>query len=242
MLPADVTAEVCQVLGCGDEVEELRERLTAAPGLAGRVGGGERSRPMRPTRRWDRATGPADPRRGRAGSARARTRAWRTWTGAGRRQRHELWMRRALEVAVTGPAPARRHGRGDRTVDDVPVGAVVYGPDGTELAAGRNERELTGDPTAHAEVLALRRAAERLGRWRLDGCTLVVTLEPCTMCAGALVLARISTVVFGAWEPKTGAAGSLWDVLRDRRLNHRPEVYGGVLEAENSAVLRAFFR
>ncbi|GGM64471.1 hypothetical protein GCM10011608_57350 [Micromonospora sonchi] len=159
-------------------------------------------------------------------------------TGTGRRQRHELWMRRALEVAVTGPT------RPDAAVgdDDVPVGAVLYGPDGTELAIGRNERELTGDPTAHAEVLALRRAAQRSGRWRLDGCTLVVTLEPCTMCAGALVLARVSTVVFGAWEPKTGAAGSLWDVLRDRRLNHRPEVYGGVLETETAAVLRAFFR
>ncbi|GAB3855497.1 hypothetical protein GCM10029963_50370 [Micromonospora andamanensis] len=179
-------------------------------------------------------------------------------TGTGRRQRHELWMRRALEVAVTGPAvgdvasPAGGAGSvasagGDTVAEpgqsgDVPVGAVLYGPDGSELATGRNERELTGDPTAHAEVLALRRAAQRLGRWRLDGCTLVVTLEPCTMCAGALVLARVSTVVFGAWESKTGAAGSLWDVLRDRRLNHRPEVYGGILEAENAAVLRAFFR
>ncbi|QLD28908.1 nucleoside deaminase [Micromonospora carbonacea] len=157
-------------------------------------------------------------------------------------------MRRALQVAVTGPDPARDAApaggaaRLGEAADDVPVGAVVYGPDGTELAVGRNERELAGDPTAHAEVLALRRAAERLGRWRLDDCTLVVTLEPCTMCAGAIVLARVAAVVFGAWEPKTGAAGSLWDVLRDRRLNHRPEVYGGVLEAENSAVLRAFFR
>ena len=119
---------------------------------------------------------------------------------------------------------------------------MLVGQDGTELAVGRNERELTGDPTAHAEVLALRRGAARLGRWRLDGCTLVVTLEPCTMCAGALVLARVTTVVFGAWEPKTGAAGSLWYVLRDRRLNHRPEVYGGVLETECAAILRAFFR
>ncbi len=157
----------------------------------------------------------------------------------GRRQRHELWMRRALEIAVAGP---QVDDTVSTDVDDVPVGAVLYGPDGTELATGRNERELTGDPTAHAEVLALRRGAERTGRWRLDGCTLVVTLEPCTMCAGALVLARVSTVVFGAWEPKTGAAGSLWDVLRDRRLNHRPEVYGGVLEAETATVLRAFFR
>lgn len=125
---------------------------------------------------------------------------------------------------------------------DVPVGAVVYGPDGTELAVGRNERELTGDPTAHAEILALRRAATVVGEWRLTGCTLVVTLEPCTMCAGALVLARISTLVFGAWEPKTGAVGSLWDVVRDPRLNHRPEVYGGVLAAECAAALRTFFR
>ncbi|MEH1017368.1 nucleoside deaminase [Micromonospora sp. CPCC 206060] len=156
--------------------------------------------------------------------------------GGGRRQRHELWMRRALEVAVTGPEA------GTPDDGDIPVGAVVYGPDGTELAVGRNERELTGDPTAHAEILALRRAAARVGEWRLDGCTLVVTLEPCTMCAGALVLARIGTVVFGAWEPKTGAIGSLWDVVRDRRLNHRPEVYAGVLAAESAAVLRAFFR
>ncbi|WP_172875975.1 nucleoside deaminase [Micromonospora inositola] len=151
-------------------------------------------------------------------------------------------MRRALEVAVTGPAGPDAEPSDVDAVADIPVGAVVYGPDGAELAVGRNERELTGDPTAHAEVLALRRAAERLGRWRLEGCTLVVTLEPCTMCAGAIALARISTVVFGAWEPKTGAVGSLWDVLRDRRASHRPEVYGGVLETENAAVLRAFFR
>ncbi|WP_097318645.1 nucleoside deaminase [Paractinoplanes atraurantiacus] len=137
-------------------------------------------------------------------------------------------MRRALEVAAT-------------TGDDIPVGAVIFDADGTELATGANEREATGDPTAHAEVLALRRAAERTGSWRLSGCTLVVTLEPCTMCAGALVLARVSTLVFGAWEPKTGAVGSLWDVVRDRRLNHRPEVYAGVLEDECAALLRGFF-
>lgn len=142
-------------------------------------------------------------------------------------------MRQTLDLARTGAIGAGV---------DVPVGAVVYGPDGAELAVGRNERERTGDPTAHAEVVALRRAADRTGTWRLDGCTLVVTLEPCTMCAGALVLARVSTLVFGAWEPKTGAVGSLWDVVRDRRLNHRPEVYGGVLEAECAALLRAFFR
>ena len=137
-------------------------------------------------------------------------------------------MRRALAVAGSSGA-------------DIPVGAVVYGPDGTELGAGRNERELTGDPTAHAEIVALRRAAAVAGSWRLDGCSLVVTLEPCTMCAGALVLARVSTLVFGAWEPKTGAVGSLWDVVRDRRLNHRPEVYPGVLEEECSALMRRFF-
>jgi tRNA(adenine34) deaminase len=160
---------------------------------------------------------------------------------AGPRTRHEAWMRRALAVAAAGEVPGRVPGGALDAPDDVPVGAVVYGPDGAELAVGRNERELTGDPTAHAEILALRRAAAELGSWRLDGCSLVVTLEPCTMCAGALVLARVSTLVFGAWEPKTGAVGSLWDVVRDRRLNHRPEVYAGVLEADCAALLRAFF-
>jgi tRNA(adenine34) deaminase len=139
-------------------------------------------------------------------------------------------MRRALRVAAAAPPGG-----------DIPVGAVVYGPTGEELAAGGNERELTGDPTAHAEVLALRRAAARLGSWRLAGCTLVVTLEPCAMCAGALVLARVDTLVFGAWDAKAGAVGSLWDLPRDRRLNHRPEVYPGVLAEECGAVLRAFF-
>ena len=143
---------------------------------------------------------------------------------------HETWMRRALIIAAQ-PAFA----------EDVPVGAVVYDPDGGELAFAHNERELRDDPTAHAEILALRAAAARAGTWRLDGCTLVVTVEPCTMCAGALVLARVATLVFGAFEPKTGAVGSLWDVVRDQRLNHRPEVYGGVLEAESAALLRTFF-
>ena len=106
---------------------------------------------------------------------------------------------------------------------------------------GCNAREATGDPTAHAEVLALRAAAAAVGGWRLSGCQLVVTLEPCTMCAGALVLSRVSRVVFGAVDPKAGAVGSLWDVVRDRRLNHRPEVVGGVLEAECGELLRAFF-
>jgi tRNA(adenine34) deaminase len=147
-----------------------------------------------------------------------------------RLHRYEAMMRRALVVA-SAPDPT----------GDVPVGAAVYDPDGVELANGRNERERVGDPTAHAEIIALRRAAARWGQWRLDGCTLVVTLEPCTMCAGALGLARVATLVFGAWEPKTGAVGSLWDVVRDSRLNHRPEVYGGVLEAECGELIRGFF-
>lgn len=131
--------------------------------------------------------------------------------------------------------------RGSAQTGDVPVGAVVVGPAGHVLGRGRNAREATGDPTAHAEVLALRAAAEALGTWRLDGCTLAVTLEPCTMCAGAAVLSRVARVVFGAWDPKAGAAGSLWDVVRDRRLNHRPEVVGGVREQECGEVLRQFF-
>lgn len=125
---------------------------------------------------------------------------------------------------------------------DVPVGAVVLGPDGTPLGRGRNQREAVGDPTAHAEVLALREAARALGEWRLSGCTLVVTLEPCTMCAGASVLSRVDRIVYGATDPKAGAAGSLWDVVRDRRLNHRPEVIHGVLAEECAAELARFFR
>jgi tRNA(adenine34) deaminase len=125
---------------------------------------------------------------------------------------------------------------------DVPIGAVVFGPDGVELARAANAREALGDPTAHAEILALRAAASVLGDgWRLEGATLAVTVEPCTMCAGAIGLARIQRVVFGCWEPKTGAAGSLWDVLRDRRLTHRVEVIGGVLEDECADLLRTFF-
>ncbi|MGV9449649.1 tRNA adenosine(34) deaminase TadA [Streptomyces sp. NPDC003635] len=126
---------------------------------------------------------------------------------------------------------------------DVPVGAVVLSADGeTVLGAGHNEREATGDPTAHAEVLAIRRAAAEVGEWRLTGCTLVVTLEPCTMCAGALVQSRVDRVVYGARDEKAGAAGSLWDVVRDRRLNHRPEVVEGVLAEECAGLLTAFFR
>ncbi len=125
---------------------------------------------------------------------------------------------------------------------DVPVGAVVVGPDGEVLGAGRNAREAAGDPTAHAEVLALRAAAAARGGWRLDGCTLVVTLEPCPMCAGATVLARVDRLVLGAWDPKAGAVSSLWDLVRDRRLNHRVAVVGGVREAECAALLEDFFR
>lgn len=126
--------------------------------------------------------------------------------------------------------------------DDVPIGAVVVDADGRELARAANAREALGDPTAHAEILALR-AAARAHRdgWRLGGTTLAVTVEPCTMCAGALVMARVDRVVFGAWEPKTGAVGSLWDVVRDRRLTHRPEVRGGVLADDCAALLEEFF-
>jgi tRNA(adenine34) deaminase len=124
---------------------------------------------------------------------------------------------------------------------DVPVGAVVVGPDGEVLGSGHNDRERTGDPTAHAEIVALRAAAAVLGTWRLTGCTLVVTLEPCTMCGGAAVLSRVDRVVYGAVDPKAGAAGSLFDVVRDRRLNHRPEVVPGVLADQCGELLREFF-
>ena len=124
---------------------------------------------------------------------------------------------------------------------DVPVGAVVLSATGEVIGRGRNLREATHDPTAHAEVVALREAARALGSWRLDDCTLVVTLEPCTMCAGALVLARVARLVFGAYDPKAGAVGSLWDVVRDRRLNHRPEVVSGVRAGECGRVLLDFF-
>jgi tRNA(adenine34) deaminase len=139
-------------------------------------------------------------------------------------------MGEALAEAALAPA----HG-------DVPIGAVVLGPDGAVLAQAHNERELANDPSGHAELLALRRAADALGTWHLDDCTLVVTLEPCTMCAGALVLARISRLVFGAYDPKAGAVASLWDVVRDPRLNHRVDVVGGIAEAESGELLRTFF-
>ena len=120
---------------------------------------------------------------------------------------------------------------------DVPIGAVVLSSAGDVLGAGHNVRERDGDPTGHAEIVALRAAAAAVGEWRLTGCTLVVTLEPCTMCAGAAVLSRVERVVFAAYDEKAGAVGSLWDVVRDRRLNHRPEVIGGVLAAESTTLL-----
>jgi tRNA(adenine34) deaminase len=154
---------------------------------------------------------------------------------------HRDWMGLALDEAKRA-----------LVTEDVPIGAVVIGPDGAVLGSGRNQREELGDPTAHAEVVAIREAAERLRTlskleggtgdgWRLEDCTLVVTLEPCAMCAGAVVLARIPRVVFGAWDEKAGAAGSVFDVLRERRLNHWVEVYGGVREEECGALLREFF-
>lgn len=125
---------------------------------------------------------------------------------------------------------------------DVPIGAVVLSAYGDVIGRGRNRREADTDPTGHAEIVALRAAATTRGEWRLDGCTLVVTLEPCTMCAGAIVLARIKTLLFGAYDDKAGAVGSLWDVVRDRRLNHRPEVLAGVYAAESAQLLEDFFR
>lgn len=124
---------------------------------------------------------------------------------------------------------------------DVPVGALVIGPDGKVLAHGHNTREVASDPTGHAEITAIRKAAEALGDWRLEHCTLVVTLEPCVMCAGAIVAARIPRIIFGAWDEKVGAAGSLYDLVRDARLGNPVEVIGGILEEECSAQLRTFF-
>jgi tRNA(adenine34) deaminase len=139
-------------------------------------------------------------------------------------------MRAALDEARLAPASG-----------DVPIGAVVLDAEGSVIGRGHNVRERDGDPTGHAELVAIRAAATAAGEWRLSGCTLAVTLEPCTMCAGAIVLARLDRLVFGAYDPKAGAVGSLWDVVRDRRLNHRPEVVGGVLADECAAVLDDFF-
>ena len=143
---------------------------------------------------------------------------------------HERWMRAALEVA-----------QGCATSGDVPVGAAIVKGDDF-LATGGNRREADQDPTAHAEIVAIRAAARAVGSWRLDGCTLYVTLEPCAMCAGAMVLARLDRVVFGAADPKAGFAGSLGNLLQDPRLNHRPELTGGVLAEECGDLLRTFFR
>ncbi len=142
-------------------------------------------------------------------------------------------MRQAISLATAATLGARQV--------DVPVGAVVLDRTGEVVGAGTNMRERDNDPAGHAEIVALRAAATRLESWHLDGCTLVVTLEPCTMCAGAIVLARVETLVFGAYDEKAGAVGSLWDVVRDRRLNHRPHVIGGVLADETGEMLRRFF-
>ncbi|MDF2444403.1 MAG: tRNA(adenine34) deaminase, partial [Subtercola sp.] len=144
---------------------------------------------------------------------------------------HDGWMLEALAEA-----------RQALLTSDVPVGAVVVGSNGEVLARGHNERELLKDPTAHAEIVALRRATALLGDWQLAGSTLVVTLEPCVMCAGAILAARVGRVVFGAWDEKAGAAGSVYDVLRDRRLNHRVEVFAGVRAGECGDLLTSFFR
>ena len=144
--------------------------------------------------------------------------------------RDSVAMRRALELAVEAAAAS-----------EIPVGAVVLGPDGGIVAEGRNDRESTHDPTGHAEILALRSAAASLGSWNLTGHTLVVTLEPCIMCAGAILQARVDRVVFGAWDDKAGAAGSMYDVLRDRRLPYRAEVVGGLEAEAAAALLREFF-
>jgi tRNA(adenine34) deaminase len=146
----------------------------------------------------------------------------------------------AMRLALAEAEAARQEMTGTGQ-DDVPVGAVILDEAGTIVARARNRTEADRDPTAHAEMVAIRQAARALGSWRLTGLTLVVTLEPCTMCAGAVTLARLGRLVYGAEDPKAGAVGSLWDVLRDRRLNHRPEVIGGVLADECGAVLREFF-
>lgn len=160
-----------------------------------------------------------------------------TTPGAGRagspawgQQGYDAWMGLALEEAGAVGAGG-----------DVPIGAVVIGPQGQVIGRGHNVREVAHDPTGHAEVVALRQAGEALGTWRLTGCSLVVTLEPCAMCAGAAVLARVDRVVLGAWDPKAGACGSVWDLPRDRRSLHRPEIVGGIREAECAGLLLDFF-
>ncbi len=143
---------------------------------------------------------------------------------------YDAMMRQALDLALTAA-----------DAGDVPVGAIVVDADGVVIGRGRNTRERDADPTGHAEIVAIREATVARGEWRLEGCTLVVTLEPCTMCAGAIVASRLERLVFGAFDEKAGAVGSLWDVVRDRRLNHRPEVVSGVLADESSTMLKQFF-
>ncbi len=155
----------------------------------------------------------------------------RLYEAAGLDERYAGWMGRALELA-----------RAAGEAGEVPVGAVVVDAGGAVIGAGANARERTEDPTAHAEIVALRAATRHTGSWRLVGCTLVVTLEPCAMCAGALVQARVATLVLGAWDPKAGGCGSVWDLVRDARANHRVDVVGGVLQNECGQVLREFFR
>jgi tRNA(adenine34) deaminase len=162
---------------------------------------------------------------------------------AGDQAAMRLALAEAARAAAADDTPRAEDGAGEDgpSRSEVPVGAVVLGPGGHVLSRAHNQRERDADPTAHAEILAIRAAARAIGSWRLEGCTLVVTLEPCPMCAGAVVAARIGRVVYGAADPKAGAAGSLWDIPRDRRLNHRAEVIGGVLAEESAALLREFF-
>ena len=144
---------------------------------------------------------------------------------------HQDLMRSAIAIAQSA-----------LKTDDVPVGALIVDSENNIISTGYNEREAHQDPTAHAEIVAIRRAAQKLGTWRLDECKLVVTLEPCAMCAGAIAQSRINTLIFGAWDEKAGAVGSVWDVLRDPRAIHKMEVVGGVLEAECAELLTNFFR
>jgi tRNA(adenine34) deaminase len=160
---------------------------------------------------------------------------------SGYMRQFEPSMRLALDAAAEPVAAGGGAGRYGAAGQDVPVGAVVMGPGGDVAGTGRNQCLALGDPTAHAEIVAIRHAAQELGSWRLDGCTLVVTLEPCTMCAGAVLSARIRRVVYGAADPRAGAVGSLWDVLRDRRLGQPVEVIGGVLAEPCGALLTEFF-
>jgi tRNA(adenine34) deaminase len=143
---------------------------------------------------------------------------------------YESAMEQALKVA-----------RGAGATDDVPVGAIVLDADGKVIGIGSNRREVDNDPVAHAEIVAMREAAKALSNWRLDGCTVVVTLEPCAMCAGAIAQSRVSRLIFGAWDEKAGAVGSIWDVLRDPRSPHRTEVVSGILEKECKELLKDFF-